>query len=121
MRISDWSSDVCSSDLLERVGWRAEERIARVIGGPLTFGDRHALVGRHVGAGLLLPPADQPAVLVRTGEDVVDQLLVVEDPELLPFIEPTGITRRAQRSPDPRPRREQIGRASCRESVCPSV
>src|SRR3546814_20470114 len=89
--------------VVDRGGWRAEERIARVIGGPLTFGDRHALVGRHVGAGLLLPPADQPAVLVRTGEDVVDQLLVVEDPELLPFIEPTGITRRAQRS--------QIGRA----------
>src|SRR3546814_7306398 len=82
--------------------------MAGVIGGPLTFGDRHALVGRHVGAGLLLPPADQPAVLVRTGEDVVDQLLVVEDPELLPFIEPTGITRRAQRSPDPRQRREHF-------------
>src|SRR3546814_14867827 len=106
-----------SRSVVERVGWRAEERIARVIGGPLTFGDRHALVGRHVGAGLLLPPADQPAVLVRTGEDVVDQLLVVEDPELPPFIEPTGITRRAQRSPDPRQRRE-IGRASCRERVC---
>src|SRR3546814_3598864 len=89
-----------------RVGWRAEERIAGGIGGPLTFGERHALVGRHVGAGLLLPRADQPAVLVRTGEDVVDQLLVVEDPELPPFIEPTGITRRAQRSPDPRQRRE---------------
>src|SRR3546814_880784 len=97
-----------SRSVVERVGWRAEERIARVIGGPLTFGDRHALVGRHVGAGLLLPPADQPAVLVRTGEDVVDQLLVVEDPELPPFIEPTGITRRAQRSPDPRQRREHF-------------
>src|SRR3546814_13687186 len=59
-------------------------------------------------AGLLLPPAYQPAVLVRTGEDVVDQLLVVEDPELPPFIEPTGITRRAQRSPDPRQRREHF-------------
>src|SRR3546814_5358332 len=59
-------------------------------------------------AGLLLPPAYQPAVLVRTGEDVVDQLLVVEDPELLPFIEPTGITRQAQRSPDPRQRREHF-------------
>src|SRR3546814_8787743 len=89
-----------SRSVVERVGWRAKERFARVIGGALTFGDRHALVGRHVGAGLLLPPADQTAVLVRTGEDVVDQLLVVEDPELPPFIEPTGITRRAQRSPD---------------------
>src|SRR3546814_17555464 len=76
-----------SRSVLERVGWRAKERFARVIGGALTFGDRHALVGRHVGAGLLLPPADQPAVLVRTGEDVVDQLLVVEAPELPPFIE----------------------------------
>src|SRR3546814_8396321 len=37
-----------SRSVVERVGWRAEERIARVIGGPLTFGDRHALVGRHV-------------------------------------------------------------------------
>src|SRR3546814_18686587 len=95
-----------SRSVLERVGWRAEERIARVIGGPLTFGDRHALVGRHVGAGLLLPTADQPAVLVSNDEDVVDQLRVVEDPELLPFIEPTGIPRGARRIPDPVPTRE---------------
>src|SRR3546814_6067610 len=47
MRISDWSSDVCSSDL-HRVGYRREDRAEvvflrpqRVLGGP-TFGDvRH--------------------------------------------------------------------------------
>src|SRR3546814_8772171 len=30
MRISDWSSDVCSSDLLDRIGWEgASDRVAR--------------------------------------------------------------------------------------------
>src|SRR3546814_11246695 len=36
-----------SRSVLERVGWRAEESIARVTGGPLPSGARHALVGRH--------------------------------------------------------------------------
>src|SRR3546814_15635775 len=92
-----------SRSVLERVGWRAKERFARVIGGALTFGGRHALVGRHVGAGLLLPPADQPSVLVRTGEAVVDQLLVVEDPEPPPFIAPTGLTLLTHPLPHPHP------------------
>src|SRR3546814_11533273 len=74
-----------SRSVLERVGWRAEERIARVIGGPLTFGARHARVGRHVGAGLLPPPADQPPVLGRPGKDGFAQTLLFDAPEL-----PTG-------------------------------
>src|SRR3546814_19283162 len=58
-----------SRSVLEREGWRAEERIARVIGGPLTFGDRHALVGRLVGAVVLLPPDAQQSAGRRVGEE----------------------------------------------------
>src|SRR3546814_7229107 len=58
-----------SRSVLERGGWRAEERIVRVLGGPVPLGDRNEQVGRHVGAGLFLQPTDQPAVHVRTGEE----------------------------------------------------
>src|SRR3546814_7147451 len=53
MRISDWSSDVCSSDLLERA--RADHRHRSMRAGP---GDRH-LIG-----------AD--AEFVRNGDDGVE-------------------------------------------------
>src|SRR3546814_1737804 len=60
---------IASRSVLERVGWRAEGRIASGIGGPLTLGDSHELVGSPGGAGPLIPPVEPPAVLVRTGED----------------------------------------------------
>src|SRR5690606_21079318 len=101
MRIGPWS-------VLERVGRRAEQRIACVLGSLPTLGDRQALVGRQVGAGFLLAPADQLAVIARAGEDAVDLILVVEDPELLPLVEPPGVTRRAQRGPDPCQRSEHV-------------
>src|SRR3546814_7395162 len=98
MRISDWSSDVCSSDLCawvwlhalpgERPRWRAPERVLRVLPGAIARGDRHALVAGHVRTGLLHPLADQAAVLAGLGQDVVDQFLVVEHGDLLLFAEP---------------------------------
>src|SRR3546814_15700379 len=38
MRISDWSSDVCSSDLLLATGVRESSRAARLIGGQRPLG-----------------------------------------------------------------------------------
>src|SRR3546814_11836007 len=38
MRISDWSSDVCSSDLLLATGVRETSRAARLIGGARPLG-----------------------------------------------------------------------------------
>src|SRR3546814_10666620 len=59
MRISDWSSDVCSSDLLSRGeeefdvgGWllqRFQERVERVLGQHVDFVDNVDLVPRRDG------------------------------------------------------------------------
>src|SRR3546814_4050318 len=87
MRISDWSSDVCSSDLIQRTGiglgylalqHRLVEALPhRVIGLPrgihvaledheLILNVRHAdhaiLLPRHVGLEVALPPAGRHAV-----------------------------------------------------------
>src|SRR3546814_19900694 len=66
MRISDWSSDVCSSDL---VGDRLELRLgaARLFDPPLDFGDQPARFG---GAA-----ADAAANLVGRAARVLRQLL----------------------------------------------
>src|SRR3546814_4960118 len=87
MRISDWSSDVCSSDL------RAE-----AVGGAQREGERavpaHRMAGdplpRQVGGG-------------KFAQDQRRQLILDIGAHAIMF----------------RPR--QIGRASCRERVCPSV
>src|SRR3546814_2632408 len=50
MRISDWSSDVCSSDLGEAVG-DAADRIAHVVGGGLDVAVEGELQG-HRGAAV---------------------------------------------------------------------
>src|SRR3546814_18162338 len=94
MRISDWSSDVCSSDLADRldkieIGDRRAHR---------AFGD---FADRPFGIGELeeekLGIAHRPADLI--GE--VDDDLVARQPEIL-----VGGVRR------------EFGRASCREKVC---
>src|SRR3546814_18135628 len=82
MRISDWSSDVCSSDLIGIVA-QAKDRLA----------------GRAVGDG-------HPAVIV--GDAVGRPAQPVFGAVLLDHREPALID-------------EQIGRASCRERVCPYV
>src|SRR3546814_5867244 len=93
MRISDWSSDVCSSDL--RARRRAQDGVAS--GRSETFGDVEtddARVEREdIGA---------QARVVAVGEAVGDRRVVEE---IL----------------DVKLHREQIGRASCRERVCQYV
>src|SRR3546814_2001041 len=76
MRISDWSSDVCSSDLGRQrcVSWCSEFTVSH---GPLHFLQRHVavllpgilqlLVAQHVER-----PAEAPAGAVRL-DDVVDE------------------------------------------------
>src|SRR3546814_4336014 len=83
MRISDWSSDVCSSDLL-----------------PPDLPLQHGLL-RHQ------PPVHEPA---RTDDDARRTDLPDHGPEN------AQLARRADA-----PLHFQIGRASCRERVCPSV
>src|SRR3546814_11168964 len=105
MRISDWSSDVCSSDLEHHQVGEAPERQramdpVRVAGGS-DRSDRHPLeVGLHRRG-----PAGAVVALVglvvagATGPGVVGDLVVVDGGD----------------------ERVEIGRASCRERVCKYV
>src|SRR3546814_14310303 len=116
MRISDWSSDVCSSDLIQAICWiRRPADMAR----PLSMDLRERVVARH-----------------RAGESIRAVASVFE-------IAPSTVSKWTRRlretgsmgpakfgGPRPRllePHREtvhalvaerEIGRASCRERVC---
>src|SRR3546814_17572260 len=93
MRISDWSSDVCSSDLIG-----ALDRVAALAGGEDPFAvietavtdDRWSDTWRESG---------RRAVDAWSGEGVLER------PMALPWIEGSG----------------EIGRAACRERVCQYV
>src|SRR3546814_7925288 len=120
MRISDWSSDVCSSDLL-RIG--AGEEILDEEFPPLEIGEhalsqmpegfgRHGLVDRSPPDALGGVPVPDDELVVRRTSGVLtggaDQRPARTDPAFTP--------------PQPRlVQRLEIGRASCRERVCKSV
>src|SRR3546814_6795823 len=94
MRISDWSSDVCSSDLLNATGGRAEiagaEQSVRVLGNAQ---DAYAL--------------GQTQIAIRSGRTVrLSDIADVRDK----YAE--------QRSVSLMNGRQEIGRASWRERVC---
>src|SRR3546814_200871 len=83
MRISDWSSDVCSSDLVQP--WRAAERVhaqARVVGQRRQPGDKRRVAGLEQGvldeaqAGFLDVPDAEFAL-----SDAVDACLTEQLPE----------------------------------------
>src|SRR3546814_12975098 len=105
MRISDWSSDVCSSDLLQHVdvvlpvaAMEADLHRLEAALQEAPRGLRHRLgiaqsAGGSVGAHLVVEPAKQP-VAGQFG-DLAGEI--------------------------PQRQVEQIGRASCRERVCQYV
>src|SRR3546814_12052296 len=103
MRISDWSSDVCSSDLPEDVGGGVDQPVVEEIfdllqAQPL---DIHRAAADEMAQPLdALRGADQPA-----GAADID------------FAFPGHRIRSAIGAV----RREEIGRASCRERVCQYV
>src|SRR3546814_18116875 len=100
MRISDWSSDVCSSDLIER----AEERL----------GDREPGDGDRVAA---VHHAREARVggNYRRGRDVAAGAQILGERGRDEGVEIEPIEREGHG------RKIQIGRASCRESVCQYV
>src|SRR3546814_12878139 len=104
MRISDWSSDVCSSDLDERVDAvgrsRLEQRDALGLGQASGHLDGGVEVGRHVGLAVEVE-GEGPDEL---GNDVELALAQRRD---------VGLARTELEL--------QIGRASCRERVCQYV
>src|SRR3546814_8499080 len=70
MRISDWSSDVCSSDLLDEVSVAPDARIGLEVGGAVALvvrvvpeADRHAGEGLHADQ-LALLAGHRPAAVV---------------------------------------------------------
>src|SRR3546814_13195905 len=115
MRISDWSSDVCSSDLIgERSGAR---RVRRPHAQPILVEGQGADIGAVAPEGVeiaipRLAPADEiePELEGRAG--AADEVVLVDPEQLVEVAQ-----RRTRRLADA----DEIGRASCRERVCPYV
>src|SRR3546814_20051377 len=78
MRISDWSSDVCSSDLDRGVLFRIDEV------GDLAI-DRGEIEARRAVAGVA-PDPEQPARLGRKGERAIAIGVLVDDRADLPAL-----------------------------------
>src|SRR3546814_20419127 len=117
MRISDWSSDVCSSDLLGgRTGLRG---LLHHLAGAGT----HALVRAVV--GFVHPPPQRRDALaqvvefMRPGCMASTALLADLVAQLAQRMHHTAL-QPALRQPC-QYERDEIGRASCRESVCQEV
>src|SRR3546814_9255569 len=110
MRISDWSSDVCSSDLARQGFFVSQNGIAINSHHP-RFGDEGEAMFDDDG---------QPARLVRHIQRVLGQLTVgIEESDAFiaallahKLIESIDISLRFD---------DEIGRASCRERVCQYV
>src|SRR3546814_12660669 len=103
MRISDWSSDVCSSDL----GALADAELRQGKGAGAVRADAEAAallrVEHHVGV---------VEEMLRDGD--LGPLQVQAQAEVVGLLHRVGIPQR-------RARRSEIGRASCRERVCQNV
>src|SRR3546814_13267761 len=99
MRISDWSSDVCSSDLLG--GQQRQEGVEGI-------GQRRAVGDGAAGAALEGNTVDGVAD-VFYGHD--DGFLCALDPDVQTAAMAGAVSLRL----------DQIGRASCRERVCQYV
>src|SRR3546814_14379536 len=109
MRISDWSSDVCSSDLKLELAARLERHAGAVLG----EGD-DVVALRHGGPAEALQALQQGADAALAG---VGQRPKVVQPvaELLVLgADAPGIRRLADGL-------QEIGRASCREGACQDV
>src|SRR3546814_19774562 len=104
MRISDWSSDVCSSDLAHI---REGER--QISGHKKPVSDRHGEVQRAVGAAKL-----RTAVYASSSNITADP-----DPEI--DRRPFALDCRPTSHIETEARLVKIGRASCRERVCQYV
>src|SRR3546814_15234273 len=99
MRISDWSSDVCSSDLTEHFSSMGANGFAAAIGDSWTMIPTELDPPLHTGFRALLNPLFSPPRM-RAMEDKV---------------------RKAARHHIASFKDTEIGRASCRERVCKDV
>src|SRR3546814_12250965 len=112
MRISDWSSDVCSSDLLLRARGVLPDSVSGGLpnlGLMLAYAPLHHLIfhegaGRPEGTAWLHAPHE--LVLVMTSANPAGEPLVIDDDEARARLD--GIV-------------AEVGRTSGRESVCQAV
>src|SRR3546814_17331508 len=112
MRISDWSSDVCASDLAGQFAELVEEE--PLIGVDVLGDDPQHEVGRahqHIGVEHLGKAADRRAELVEIGATVGVELTMREDMGVEPGLAPLEDS-------DTSAIREQTGRASGEERGC---
>src|SRR3546814_20268071 len=113
MRISDWSSDVCSSDLSVQIATRPTAAVATpVTASSLAHGPRQRRIERRGNTILLALPAPLPPIgMATTGHAEVRT--TPPHPTLT-----HGANLAAQGYAH---LRMEIGRASCRERVCQYV
>src|SRR3546814_2691987 len=106
MRISDWSSDVCSSDLTPE--------------GPVTVTDQMATqIHRYLIKNAYIDDSDQITDVYYTAK--ADGTLAALHEDLVPYqAEVFGLIDSVY-SDAALPKFEEIGRASCRERVCQYV
>src|SRR3546814_1389900 len=107
MRISDWSSDVCSSDLMAVQNFKGGV-------GKSTLAVHLAQYLAIQGYRVALIDCDSQAS-ATTLFGYVPDLDLTEDDTLYPFLRQDELTSLDYAL------RKKIGRASCRERVCPSV
>src|SRR3546814_17805940 len=114
MRISDWSSDVCSSDLATVNG---EEKVLTssflwACSGYYDYdqGFTPDFAGTEDFAGQIVHPQHWPEDLDHTGKKVV---IIGSGATAVPLVPALA--------DEAAPVQMQIGRASCRDSVCPYV
>src|SRR3546814_10962360 len=101
MRISDWSSDVCSSDLRARLAHPGEAAVAAEH--PLHVARNLELAGRHAVHGGDAPAQHGDLLQLADAGEALHQRIEVLDLVRLDVDE------------------VEIGRASCRERVCQYV
>src|SRR3546814_12872977 len=105
MRISDWSSDVCSSDLWVDP-W---QNLALLIWPALATGYRYSAVATRMTRSSMLEVLREDYVRTARAKGLVEKIIINRHAlrnALLPVITVIGI---------------ELGSASCRESVCQYV
>src|SRR3546814_17674667 len=132
MRISDWSSDVCSSDLFEPAGLRRLVQFAGDIGRCRGVVDEDGILG-HAGKGAIVAVNHRAQIIVvaDAGHDQFGtggcRLRTRGLPALVLCNPAVGFIRRAVPDRDLMARLPQMpghrgtGRAACRDSGCPYV
>src|SRR3546814_13943538 len=122
MRISDWSSDVCSSDLLEemkgiKIGMADLQEDDPAVYAMIQKADTLGVFQIESRAQMSMLPRIKPA---RFYDLVIEVAIVRPGPIQGDMVHPYLRRREGKEKPE-YPKPEQTGRASCRERGCQDV